>query len=456
MQDMALDNRHSDDMSEGKDMNDSDEIDEVWIHPDYIKVAVALLHYQDRYLLGYRHANQHQGDCYEFIGGKVAGDESVYAALCREVREEVGMDISHNRHCKMGRIYHDYADRQVCLIVHDVCLTELQYAGFSSATHGREGQRLCWVSKAELQAGRYPLPAANAVILDWLCLPDLFAITQPLQLSVKSCRQNVADAIHTAANTPETTTHNTAGQVSYDATDDSSQSITQNNRQITYWLSEHRQHLPKHTGCYVRVHSGCEMIDSQVAAALLQQRPDVISILPYAVLQRLSDSDKMKVWGQQLRHDQLLAMVGTQASTGVSDNIYGDMNGRVTSGSSDCRLLDSHPIIISCHDQHSIEAANLLAGSRHQAGLSEVLAVFISPVQATTSHQDVAPLGWDRFARLAALSDVPVIALGGLSPEDTQRAYEHGAMAVAGIRHFYSHLPQDAVYRDEAQDDDNP
>lgn len=62
--------------------------------------------------------------------------------------------------------------------------------------------------------------------------------------------------------------------------------------------------------------------------------------------------------------------------------------------------------------------------------------VTLSPVAATQSHPGVAVLGWEKFAALADAACVPVYALGGMSPADTERAWRAGAQGVAGIRGF--------------------
>ncbi|MDE2225950.1 MAG: Nudix family hydrolase [Xanthomonadaceae bacterium] len=60
----------------------------------------------------------------------------------------------------------------------------------------------------------------------------------------------------------------------------------------------------------------------------------------------------------------------------------------------------------------------------------------LSPVCATASHPGAKPLGWDRFARLAADARLPVYALGGVGPDDLDRAHAAGAQGIAGIRAF--------------------
>lgn len=61
----------------------------------------------------------------------------------------------------------------------------------------------------------------------------------------------------------------------------------------------------------------------------------------------------------------------------------------------------------------------------------------LSPVHATTSHPEAAPLQWRGFADLAASSALPLYALGGLTPPDDAGARDHGARGIAGIRAFW-------------------
>lgn len=80
----------------------------------------------------------------------------------------------------------------------------------------------------------------------------------------------------------------------------------------------------------------------------------------------------------------------------------------------------------SCHD----------AGELRRAAELGVDFATLSPVRATPSHPDAAPLGWLRFAELVADAALPVLALGGLGVQDIDRARAVGAQGVAGIRAF--------------------
>ncbi|HET7162808.1 MAG TPA: thiamine phosphate synthase, partial [Rhodanobacteraceae bacterium] len=80
----------------------------------------------------------------------------------------------------------------------------------------------------------------------------------------------------------------------------------------------------------------------------------------------------------------------------------------------------------SCHDAGELELAAAL----------DVDFATLSPVSATASHPDAAPLGWERFAQLVTAACLPVYALGGVGPDDLDLARASGAQGVAGIRAF--------------------
>ena len=81
----------------------------------------------------------------------------------------------------------------------------------------------------------------------------------------------------------------------------------------------------------------------------------------------------------------------------------------------------------SCHD-----AAQLAQALRLGADFAT-----LSPVAATASHPQAAPLGWSNFQALAEAAALPVYALGGMAPAQRARARAMGAQGVAGIRGFW-------------------
>lgn len=133
-----------------------------------IKVAVAVIHYQGQFLLARRPSTAHQGGKWEFVGGKIEAGESELVALCREVSEELGLDIAEADIAKMGEICHDYGDKSVQLYIYKVTLDERAYFAFKDKAVGAEGQTLAWYDKASLLQLGDDLPKANGEILLWL------------------------------------------------------------------------------------------------------------------------------------------------------------------------------------------------------------------------------------------------------------------------------------------------
>lgn len=149
-----------------------------------VQVAVAVIKYEQddkaEYLLAMRHAHQHQGGKLEFVGGKIEPKETAKTALIREVSEELGLDISQNTITKMGIISHDYADKSVCLHIHQVLLNEVQYLDFKGKTVGLDGQAIGFYDLAFILSQPERFPAANAPILTWLALPKQLVISHEL------------------------------------------------------------------------------------------------------------------------------------------------------------------------------------------------------------------------------------------------------------------------------------
>ena len=362
-----------------------------------VNVAVAVIHYQQRYLLGYRHASQHQGDRYEFVGGKIDEGEAAIAALIREVSEETAIDISGNHAIKFGRLHHDYGDKHVCLQVYNVELSAAQYQQHKNDEFGLEGQALVWVDQADLLANNYHLPAANITILAWLRLPALITITYPLA--------------HFATQT------------------DSHKS----------WLNFHQQNIAQNAWVYVRVK---DKQAEHYALSLLTLRSDIKAILPitdgdaindFDTLLIDSDSDTNAAKHNKGLNKQLVASHLNHAEVMTYyDNLQVDFD-------SSKHLYANQHLVLSCHDVQSIKAANALAKMRLQYDLPPIIAIFLSPVLTTQSHPDTEPLGWQRWSELAQLADTPVIALGGLSPNMSHLASSYGATGIAGIRQFLQH-----------------
>lgn len=120
-----------------------------------LQVAVGIVYNsQNQILVAQRHKNSHLGETWEFPGGKFESGEDAYQALCRELKEEI--DIQVNQAALLTEFLYDYDGLVVHL--HIWCIS--QYEG---QVQGVEGQLVKWVSLEELAS--LPLPGANQKIV---------------------------------------------------------------------------------------------------------------------------------------------------------------------------------------------------------------------------------------------------------------------------------------------------
>lgn len=358
-----------------------------------IDVAVAVIQFGEQYLLGFRNAKQHQGNRYEFVGGKIEANESAKHALIREVFEEIGLDIAnHSVINPLGVLRHHYADteipsksRRVCLHVFRVALSEQQFKQFAHKKQGCEGQQLQWVSQEDLIDNNYPLPDANKTILQWLKLPSTIVITQEVG-SVTAARKNTACNGQSAVK------------------DQWSQQ----------WLHYYQQKLPEQACVYVRLKQSSLSQRKDQVLALMAIRPDIKLILDYELANYLYDPNNMAI------ADQIIAQHLTQQACADTD----------------IELLSGLPLTVSAHSLASIQQVNKVAQYRLNHNLPPVVGVFVSPVQATNTHPEATALGWEEFSILAEDSEVPVIALGGIAPKDIGQVRYYQGDKVAGISKF--------------------
>ncbi|MFT6463633.1 8-oxo-dGTP diphosphatase MutT [Halopseudomonas sp.] len=90
---------------------------------------------------------------------------------------------------------------------------------------------------------------------------------------------------------------------------------------------------------------------------------------------------------------------------------------------SDCEETWDGLLAASCHNVEELQMANDIGADF----------VTLSPLRPTQSHSGAAHLGWERAAELVAMTNMPVYLLGGLSPDDLDRAQGIGAQGIAGI-----------------------
>jgi 8-oxo-dGTP diphosphatase len=127
-----------------------------------VEVSAALIFRDGKLLITQRHAKSHLGGLWEFPGGKREAGESFEECLVREIREELGIEISVGK--LFEEISHDYPEKSV----------HLKF--FSCKILSGEPQPLdCaavkWVTKMEL--ADFEFPAADAQLLEKLKSPHL-------------------------------------------------------------------------------------------------------------------------------------------------------------------------------------------------------------------------------------------------------------------------------------------
>jgi 8-oxo-dGTP diphosphatase len=106
-------------------------------------VAAALYDTCGRVLIAQRPPGKHMAGRWEFPGGKVGRNESESAALTRELREELGVEVTAAH--PLMRLTHSYDDR-------DVELSLWVVEQFSGTPAPLDAQQLKWVMPAQLGA----------------------------------------------------------------------------------------------------------------------------------------------------------------------------------------------------------------------------------------------------------------------------------------------------------------
>ena len=129
-------------------------------------VAAVIRDTHEHVLLSLRAPHQDQGGLWEFPGGKVHTGEIPFAALGRELNEELGIDIEPVAAIPLIKVTQVYPRNTVMLEVWEVF-------AWRGVPEGREGQAIEWVEPGHLAQKRFPLgnfPILNAALLPRLCL----------------------------------------------------------------------------------------------------------------------------------------------------------------------------------------------------------------------------------------------------------------------------------------------
>lgn len=137
------------------------------IEPDRgVHVVAGILIEDQRVFLTRRPPGTHLAGKWEFPGGKVMPGEDAYAALRRELAEEIGIEVLQA--IPYTQIHHHYSDK-------DVYLDVWRVSNFRGKPHGREGQDAQWHQIENLRPSVFP--AADQLVVRRLQLPRLYAIS---------------------------------------------------------------------------------------------------------------------------------------------------------------------------------------------------------------------------------------------------------------------------------------
>jgi 8-oxo-dGTP diphosphatase len=122
-------------------------------------VAVALIDIDGRVLLAQRPEGKHLAGLWEFPGGKVHEGETPEAAVVRELREELAVDITESCLAPFTFASHAYEDFQLLMPLY-VCRV------WKGTPTPLEGQTLRWVRPMAMAS--LPMPPADAPLVAML------------------------------------------------------------------------------------------------------------------------------------------------------------------------------------------------------------------------------------------------------------------------------------------------
>lgn len=121
--------------------------------------AAALVNGDGAVLLAQRPEGKSLAGLWEFPGGKIEAGENPEAALCRELAEELNLNVEPSDLMPLTFASHAYQDFHLLMPL----WTTKRWQG---EPVGQEGQNLAWVMAADLD--RYPMPDADIPLVSVL------------------------------------------------------------------------------------------------------------------------------------------------------------------------------------------------------------------------------------------------------------------------------------------------
>ncbi len=124
--------------------------------PVVLVAAVAMIDPDGRVLLARRPEGKSMAGLWEFPGGKVEAGETPEAALDRELREELGVEICVPCLAPLSFASHAYDDFHLLMPLYSL-------RKWDGIARTRDGQELAWVRPENLRD--YPMPPADAPLV---------------------------------------------------------------------------------------------------------------------------------------------------------------------------------------------------------------------------------------------------------------------------------------------------
>ena len=300
-------------------------------------VAAVLTRPDGSYLLAERPVGKVYAGYWEFPGGKVEPGETPLQAICREIREELGLEIKQATQWLTRRHVYEHAS---------VRLRFFRVTQWRGEPAGLDGQRFAFQIPGQENVG--PMLPANGPVLKALGLPETYGISRAHELGIDAFMSRLESALCGGLRLV----------------------------QLREKSMPPRQLAELATEVARRCHSH---------AARLLVNGDF-------ELARQVQADGVHLTANQLRE---LSVRPDFSLVGASTHDAGELARAATLG---CDFA------------------------------------VLGPVKPTQTHHDAPCLGWQAFQALANDAELPVYALGGLGPADTQAAAEHGAHGVAMMR----------------------
>ncbi len=127
--------------------------------PILLVAAAALVDPDNRVLIARRPAGKSMAGLWEFPGGKVGAGETPEAALCRELKEELGIEACETCLAPFTFASHAYPGFHLVMPLF-LCRT------WEGEIAPKEGQEIKWVRASRL--ADFPMPPADAPLIPWL------------------------------------------------------------------------------------------------------------------------------------------------------------------------------------------------------------------------------------------------------------------------------------------------